>query len=117
MSLAMRLFVVCFVLAGFSSFGQSAPAPFADEIEAFEQQDSARRPQPGMVLFVGSSSIRLRQNLAQAFPGQPVLNRGFGGATIPDVARYARQTIYQYRPAQVIFYCGENDLASSDTKR
>lgn len=108
--------MLCFALICLSSFGQ-AEAPFAPEIAAFRQQDSLQPPQPGMVLFVGSSSIRLWENLVQDFPAHRVLNRGFGGATLPDVILYANETIYRYQPSQIVFYCGENDLASSDTIR
>lgn len=44
-----------------------------------------------------------------------VINRGFGGSSLPDVIRYADKIIYPYQPAQVVIYCGDNDLASSDT--
>lgn len=72
-------------------------------------------PPPGAVVFVGSSSFRLWPALQQDFPGYRILNRGFGGAAIPDVIRYAEETIYRYQPGQIVFYCGENDLAASDT--
>jgi lysophospholipase L1-like esterase len=49
------------------------------------------------------------------FPGYTIINRGFGGSTLPDVIRYANDIIIPYAPRQVVIYCGENDLASSDT--
>jgi lysophospholipase L1-like esterase len=67
------------------------------------------------ILFVGSSSFRKWDKLAQSFPGYPVLNRGFGGSTLVDVIRYADDIIFPYAPKQVVIYCGENDLASSET--
>lgn len=109
------MFALCFLLLAHSSFSQNTDAPFADEIKAFDQQDAHQPPAPGAILFVGSSSIRLWAGLQSDFPNHRVFNRGFGGASIPDVARYARQTIYRYKPSQIIFYCGENDLAGSDT--
>lgn len=44
-----------------------------------------------------------------------VINRGFGGSSLPDVIRYADEIIFPYQPGQVVIYCGENDLAASDT--
>lgn len=44
-----------------------------------------------------------------------VINRGLGGSALPDVIRYADEIIFHYQPAQVVIYCGENDLAASDT--
>jgi lysophospholipase L1-like esterase len=86
--------------------------PFADEIRAFTTQDSLQPPPQNAVLFVGSSSFRLWPDINKAFPGYKVINRGFGGSSIPDVIRYADQVIFPYNPKQVIIYCGENDIAS-----
>lgn len=109
-----RLLALCLLLVSAFCQAQTTP-PFADEIKAFARQDQVQPPPQGVILFVGSSSIRLWPELENDFPGRKVLNRGFGGATIPDVARYAQQTIYRYKPSKIVFYCGENDLAASDT--
>jgi lysophospholipase L1-like esterase len=49
------------------------------------------------------------------FPGYTIINRGFGGSTLQDVIRYAREIIYPYHPKQIVIYCGDNDLANSDS--
>jgi lysophospholipase L1-like esterase len=115
MRLTKWLCSICFVFISLSTFCQTTEQPFAAEIKAFAKQDSAQAPGSGVVLFVGSSSIRLWNTLQEDFPAHQVLNRGFGGASLPDVALYAEQTIYRYQPSQIVFYCGENDFASSDT--
>jgi lysophospholipase L1-like esterase len=89
--------------------------PFFDEIQAFHKQDSAHFPARGQILFVGSSTFRIWTDAAQYFPGYPILNRAFGGSTLPDQIRYADEVITPYRPRQIVIYCGDNDLASSDT--
>ncbi|MCH5599653.1 SGNH/GDSL hydrolase family protein [Niabella ginsengisoli] len=48
------------------------------------------------------------------FPGYKILNRGFGGSSLPDLIRYRYDVIYPYAPRQIVMYCGENDFASSD---
>lgn len=103
------------LFAGSLSANAQDTYPFANEINAFNRQDSLTPPPAKPVLFVGSSSIRLWPTLQEYFPGAPVLNRGFGGATIPNLVHYAEQTIYRYNPSKIIFYCGENDFAESDT--
>jgi len=90
-------------------------APFYDEISAFKKQDSLQPPPQHAILFVGSSSFRMWKNVQQDFPGYTIINRGFGGSSLPDVIRYAEQIIFPYKPRQIVIYCGENDLASSDT--
>jgi lysophospholipase L1-like esterase len=91
------------------------PPPFWNEIVAFKKQDSLHHPQRGGILFVGSSSFRKWTSLQADFPGYPIINRGFGGSCFPDLIRYAREIIYPYHPRQVFIYCGDNDLAASDS--
>jgi lysophospholipase L1-like esterase len=62
------------------------------------------------VLFVGSSSIRLWK-LEKHFPGLAAINRGFGGSRIADSVDYAHRIITPYRPRQIVFYAGDNDVA------
>jgi lysophospholipase L1-like esterase len=90
-------------------------APFYDEIKAFQKQDSTQLPPKNAVLFTGSSSIKLWTSLQKDLPMHSIINRGFGGSSLPDVIRYADEIIIPYQPAQVVIYCGDNDLASSDT--
>lgn len=86
--------------------------PFSNEIRAFQRQDSIDFPPKDKILFVGSSSFRLWKDMDTYFPEHTLINRGFGGATFPDIIRYADKVIYPYKPKQVVIYCGDNDLAS-----
>jgi len=88
---------------------------FADEIKVFKAQDSISFPPKKAILFVGSSSFRKWTDVQSYFPGYKIINRGFGGSTLPDVIRYADDIIFPYKPKQIVIYCGENDLATSDT--
>jgi lysophospholipase L1-like esterase len=89
--------------------------PFIQEIQQFKKQDSAHFPPKNAILFVGSSSFRLWTGLDQYFPGYPIINRGFGGSSIPDLILYAGDIILPYHPKQIVIYCGDNDFESSDT--
>jgi lysophospholipase L1-like esterase len=98
-----------------SSYEAVAQLPFANEIAAFKKEDSISFPPKNAILFTGSSSFRMWTDVQSDFPGYTIINRGFGGSTLPDVIRYANDIIIPYRPKQVVIYCGDNDLASSDT--
>src|SRR5688500_11075975 len=89
--------------------------PFWGEIRGFIKNDSAHKPPPNAILFVGSSSFRMWQDVQDYFPGYTIINRGFGGSTLVDVISYSYDIILPYNPKQILIYCGENDLASSDT--
>ena len=80
------------------------------EIAAFEAADRAKPPEKGGIVFVGSSSIRLWKTLAQDFPEQRVLNRGFGGSEIADATFFAERIVIPYAPRMVVLYAGGNDL-------
>lgn len=95
----------------------TAPAkvPFEPEILAFESADRATPPPLGGVVFVGSSSIRMWKSVAEDFPGVPLLNRGFGGSTLPEVVQLTPRIVLKYRPHLVVLYAGDNDLNAGRT--
>ena len=90
-------------------------APFQDEINAFAKADSVETPIPNSILFVGSSSFNYWKDISNYFPGYPIINRGFGGSSLTDVIYFNQETIIKYKPKQIYIYCGENDIAASDT--
>lgn len=92
---------------------QQAPR-FYKDILAFKKQDTLQAPPANGILLVGSSSFTRWTDVQDYFPGYPIINRGFGGSTLPDVIRYSYDIILPYKPKQVLIYCGENDLASGD---
>lgn len=93
---------------------QPQAPPFYNDILAFKTKDAQQAPPVNGILFVGSSSFTRWRDVQDYFPGYPIINRGFGGSTLPDVIRYAYDVILPYKPKQVLVYCGENDLASGD---
>ncbi len=89
--------------------------PFYSDIQAFKKKDAEKFPARNQILFVGSSSFTKWTDVQDYFPAYPIINRGFGGSQLTDVIRYAGQVIYPYHAKQIVIYCGENDLAASDT--
>jgi lysophospholipase L1-like esterase len=87
-------------------------ARWYDSFAAFAAADQLKPPQPGGVVFVGSSSIRLWAGLEAAFADvAPVLvQRGFGGSRLADCVRYVGRLVLPYKPHTVVLYAGENDL-------
>ena len=87
------------------------PKVFERDIAAFETADRTNAPPVGGVLFVGSSSIRLWTNLAEKFPEHRIISRGFGGSHLPDVIHFADRIVVRYKPAKIVLYAGDNDIA------
>ena len=82
-----------------------------ESFDAFAAADLQQAPRPGGVLFVGSSSIRLWNDLETQFGDEPVIKRGFGGSRMLDVTAHVDQLVLPYQPRLIVVYAGDNDLA------
>lgn len=91
------------------------PAWYESEIVAYETADAESPPAPGRVLFIGSSSIRMWKTLEEDMAPAPVINRGFGGSKTPEVLAVMDRIVYPYKPAAIVYYCGDNDLGETNT--
>jgi len=80
-------------------------------IRSFEAQDRRQSPPADVIVFTGSSSFTLWSTMEQDLAPLPVLNRGFGGARMPDVLRYAGRIVLPYRPRAAVLFVGTNDIA------
>ena len=115
-SILRRTFVFLFLFAFLhTALGDEANHNFGQwekEISAFEQKDATNPPPKGGMVFIGSSTIRFWQTLAQDYPGEPVINRGFGGSEILDSTHFAPRILFPYEPRKVFLRAGGNDLAN-----
>jgi len=116
MKLVSNLYLsLTFLLISFLFLNQVQAQNFAQwerEISAFAQADKVNAVKKRSIVFTGSSSIRLWENLPQYFPGKNILNRGFGGSQTFEVTHFADRLIAPYKPKQVVIYVGDNDLAA-----
>lgn len=110
-----RLILWMFFVAVFAQVHAQPGTAFWNDIVAFRKADSLQTPAAKQILFVGSSSFTMWKDVQSYFPSHPIINRGFGGSSLPDVIYYAEDVIFKYDPRQIVIYCGENDLAASDT--
>jgi lysophospholipase L1-like esterase len=88
---------------------------FEKDIQAYEAQDAQRMPAPGGIVFTGSSSFRLWKNAEEDLAPLPIINRGFGGSTLPEVIHYMDRNVMKYKPETIVVYC-ENDQFGSKAK-
>jgi len=104
------------VLFGVLSFWLTIPVysqwAFEEEIMNFEKMDLSSPPGNEIVLFTGSSSIRMWKSLSEDFSKQNVINRGFGGSQFTDLLYYYDRVIYPYSPRKILIYEGDNDIAN-----
>ena len=77
-------------------------------IEMFKRLDARNTVPANVILFVGSSSV-VHWKTAEAFPGYPVINRGFGGSTLIEVNHFYDDIVKKYKPAVIVLYC-DNEI-------
>ena len=112
-TMAVRIWLCLFLgcgLAAQAADPPSGPERWEADIAAFEKEDREKPRPEGAILFTGSSSIRLWK-VEESFPDRPVINRGFGGSQYADAAHFAKRIILPHRPAIVVLYSGDNDIA------
>lgn len=111
--MSIEKYVVLFIIGSLVSvsnlFSQDKPI-YSDEIRAIKTFEKIYKIPKNPIVFVGSSSIRLWQNIEKKFDKYKVINKGLGGAQVKDIIQYADQLIFDYDPSQIVLYIGENDL-------
>ena len=96
-----------------SSLLAQDPLRFEKEVEEITAVKPAN--QKDIILFTGSSTIRMWKDIQSYFPGHNILNTGFGGSQTSDLVYYADKLILQYSPKQIFIYEGDNDLSAGKT--
>lgn len=89
---------------------------FETEIKNFEKEDTEKGVKKGEILFYGSSSWRIWKDIKTDLAPLPVINRGFGGSTIPELIHYVERVVFPHEPKLLVIYGGENDLSGKKYK-
>jgi len=79
------------------------------EIKAFEVLDASVDYPDNSLLFIGSSSIRMWDTLAEDMAPFPVIKRGYGGAHLRDAIFYTHRVLGEHKPAMIIGFIA-NDI-------
>ena len=88
---------------------------FFEELD--KKYDSIWNPEQPSVVFTGSSSIRLWDQLDSIFPEKQIVNTGFGGSQASDLLYYLDVLVLKYHPEKVFIYEGDNDLFERKSPR
>ena len=119
MKKSYRLALIGWIVATLTSAAWAQQAKdstrWEKDIAAYEAQDRTNPPPKGALLFIGSSTIVRWKTLAEDFPEQKTINRGFGGSKIADSTHFADRIIIPYAPQAVFLRAGGNDLNAGKT--
>ena len=106
----MKLFKILMMLVTFAVCSQN-PDRFKDEVLGIQKKyDSVWDASKKTIVFTGSSSIRIWDDLNQRFPGHQIVNSGFGSSQATDLLAYTDELILGFNPYKVFIYEGDNDI-------
>jgi len=88
---------------------------YEEEIREMERLHRNNPPPAGLVVFYGSSSIRLWNTLIDDFRDVGLLNLAFGGSTLEACAWFFERLVVPCSPRSIICYAGDNDLGDGKT--
>jgi lysophospholipase L1-like esterase len=84
---------------------------FEQEIAVLQRRSAQKKQQKNLVVFYGSSTIRLWDQLQKDFPAYHTLNLGFGGAFIHSLSSHFKTLFQGLQPKAIVLYLGGNDLS------
>lgn len=109
------LLLISFVYV-FTSYAQYDRAKNWDEhIGRVREKNKKEAPVTDCILFIGSSTFHMWQDLQSYFPKSKIVNNAFGGSHLSDLIYYFNDVVTPHKPRQIVIYEGDNDLTSSKT--
>ena len=88
----------------------SPPEIWHNEILRLKTRVAKLKTQDNLIVFYGSSSIRLWVNIKKDLHPKNVLNFGFGGSSFAWCIHYFKEIFKDVYPQKIVLYGGENDL-------
>ena len=81
-------YVLLFLLTAITVNAQNE-IPFKDEVKEIQEKvNTTWDSEKPTIVFTGSSSVRMWEDLQERFPNKQILNTGFGGSQSVDLERF-----------------------------
>ncbi len=84
------------------------------DVKNLETLDRSSLHPANAILFIGSSSIRLWDTIADDMSPNAVIRRGYGGATYRDLCHFASRLVTAHQPRAIVIFVA-NDITSPET--
>lgn len=94
----------------------AAEEKWEEDIVKLEARDAEESHPDDSILFVGSSSIRLWDDIVEDLSPYHPIQRGFGGSRFSDLAVYADRLIKPHRFRALVIFCA-NDIAGKENDK
>ena len=92
------------------------PHRYDVEIKRLENRIGKHQKKDDLIVFYGSSSIRLWVHMKEDLAPLNVLNLGFGGSSFEWCMHHFSRLFENITPSQVVLYVGDNDLGNGAKK-
>ena len=120
----IKSFYTIIIVFSWSFYAQeNKESEYLKQTESFSEEVAkiADLPVPtwdsGIIIFTGSSSVRLWGDAGLLSKGSPIINTAFGGSTAYGLNVYLEDLVLRYEPKQVFIYEGDNDIAAGRDTR
>lgn len=108
-----KITLISFLLFFVSTFSFAQDSvPFQSEVDAITQIEFVIDESKEVVVFTGSSSIRMWKDVQEYYPHVNALNTGFGGSQFKDLIHFREELIFNFNPDRIFIYEGDNDISS-----
>jgi lysophospholipase L1-like esterase len=112
-----HFFLIFFLITGTLFTNAQDPNRLKEQIDELVNKEYNFSTDKKLVVFTGSSSIRMWRDVADYFPDYNVINNGFGGSHFSDLLHFYNEMIVKPAPEILFIYEGDNDLASNKEPR
>ncbi len=97
-------------------YRQAPVTKWADEMKRIAKLDETEKDPENAILFLGSSSIRLWEDIKTDLQPWPVISRGYGGAKFSDLAVLAPQIVKPHQFRAAVIFVGNDVTGDKDDK-
>ena len=111
--ISLKINATLLLLIGFLIANAQDPNRFKDEIEVLYNKEYNFSTDKKLVVFAGSSSIRMWKDVQDYYPKFNVINNGFGGSQFSDMIYFYNKLITKQKPDYLFIYEGDNDIAEN----
>lgn len=97
-------------------YSDAAIRKWQQDIQALEALDATETYPTDSILFIGSSSVRLWNTIAEDMWPYSVIQRGYGGAKYSDLAVFAQRLITPHRYRAMVIFVGNDVVGKPDDR-
>ncbi len=106
----INLISIIFLLIATLYSNAQDPNRFKNDVDELAGKEYNFNNNQKLVVFAGSSSIRMWKDVQSYFPEYNVVNNGFGGSQFSDLLYFYDEVILKQKPDILFIYEGDNDI-------